>query len=692
MWWAADIEGWQSRLPLTLTTQALLTRHETYIADSERDRKAMMEQIEILESAKHALEEKNTEIIAENRDLLDQLEQLNTSLVDSDAHVKNLQATLLSTQQELRKLSHLAARTEMLEREVANFEKQQANWEDTMSNKEDSEKSAIRRWQQAERTLTALEDQIERIEREAKEEKERHEDIVGRMERRHAVETELGSSARRSKDAVKLNQSDDRPNVVSHFVKDILQDNANLQLGIVELREMLNTSNEEVENLRSRLQFHQPADDDDDEETPKRTNPRYDLRDELNRATSQELHVHHHYHAPPSTPRLLHRAIKKKRIGMPSPSSVHSAPRLPTSIHGAAPSEVILQGTSATVPYRVPADDRTLPSRQPFQSHMLSSGCSSPHSTTYRTSSIFERVFSEVGQEDSSRPTTPDDEPCSPTWSAVPINRRSQVPLRNSSAPTVHDRGISPAEPTRPPPSAIFSIEELPRLEQDMRDPGGTSPTHATSWRSNSSRNSACISPTADEPPGHLQDVPYYYRPSVRRATSHDSLLSVSGMDIQTLRSRPSQLLAPYAHRGITSEAAICGATAHATRPITINRAPNSGKNLLSGVASGQRLQTKASSSTLGKKVGGWVLGRWGGVAPAATGDVATSLRSGGSAERGATGPGAPFSTLKQPRLRPPGINQMGPIMGFQPEKKIVFPPVVEALDEEALKDTLGGR
>ena len=70
------------------------------------------------------------------------------------------------------------------------------------------------------------------------------------MERQKLVDKELQGGkatlpgARHSKNGT---------NVVSHFVKDILQDNVNLQMGIVELRDMLMTSNDEVHKLREQL-------------------------------------------------------------------------------------------------------------------------------------------------------------------------------------------------------------------------------------------------------------------------------------------------------------------------------------------------------------------------------------------------------------------------------------------------------
>lgn len=49
-----------------------------------------------------------------------------------------------------------------------------------------------------------------------------------------------------------------------------------------------------------------------------------------------------------------------------------------------------------------------------------------------------------------------------------------------------------------------------------------------------------------------------------------------------------------------------------------------------------------------------------------------------------------PDLTPKKPKLRPPGINQMGPIPGFGPEIKIHHPPIMKSLDQTALESVLG--
>ena len=681
-------------------------RHEAYIADSEKERQAMTMHIDSLEAEKHALEKRNATIIEENRSLLDQLETVNSAVTESDAHVTSLQATIQSTQQELHKLTQLAARTERLEQQLAEFEKEQATWEVSLEEKEQSERSAVRRWQKAERTLANLQEEIERIEREAKEEKERHGEIVGRMERRHAVERELGSAAGRLKGAAALKNGSSEaggPNVVSHFVKDILQDNANLQMGIVELKDMLNNSNDEVEILRRELSLHQPA-DDGDEDTPRNNVARKDLREELNRTKSQELHVHHHYHAPQSTPKAppLRRTKKKKHgvltPGHFSPSSGSSTPRSSFSHSSPTPTTILLQQTAASLPQPIPVGKRwSTQSHQTYHSLNTFSVPSSPQSTTNRTSSLFDRVFSDAGQ-DSSRPTTPETEdPGSPIFVPGHTKRASGSSFRTYSAPVVSRRGISPSA-GRPSLDSILSIEELPKLEQLSPTQDAIPEENEIEWENASSapaeEDSTVTSPMSDEVHNSELDQ-FLYRQPLRRAASHESLLSVSGIDFHTLKSRPSQILAPYGGRSIAPQAIISDTNAHAARPAAVSRPSADSRNLLSGMAADQRPPPRPG---FGKKVGGWVFGRWGatpspGAAytnPSPTArktNKALSVSSGSDAASADT-----QATPKKPKLRPPGINQSGPIVGFGPEVKTQHAPIMKTLDEEALKNLLDGR
>ncbi|KAK8204485.1 hypothetical protein BKA81DRAFT_319160, partial [Phyllosticta paracitricarpa] len=291
--------------------QALLQRHEAYIADSEAERRRMAAKIEELEREKADLESKNAQSIQENRDLLDQLEAMNNAVADSDKRIADLSKHLSSTQDELTRLTNQASRTETLERQLASLEKEQVDLQSRLSSTAGESKSAVQRWRKAERIINELQEQIERIERESREERERHVEIVGRMERRRAVEKELETAAGRLKGAAaaKVAQSKTDTNVVSHFVKDILQDNANLQIGIVELRDMLTNANEEVERLREQLMLHQPLDEPCESEAgvpnlqnelgfdPEVTSPKSPEKSPS--YLPNEYHVHHHLHFKP---------------------------------------------------------------------------------------------------------------------------------------------------------------------------------------------------------------------------------------------------------------------------------------------------------------------------------------------------------------------------------------------------------
>ncbi|CAK3770644.1 Hypothetical predicted protein [Lecanosticta acicola] len=683
--------------------KALLVRHEAYIADSERERKAMTAQIEELESEKQTLEKKNATAIEENRNLLDQLETLNNTVTESDAQVINLQATLRSTQQELHRLSGLAARTERLEQQLAEFEREQASWHATIEEKESSEKFAIKRWQQAERTLSGLQEEMERIEREAKEEKERHVEVIQRMERKYAVEKELDSAAGRLKGAAALKSGandSSSPNVVSHFVKDILQDNANLQMGIVELRDMLQTSNEEVETLRKQLSVHQPIVEEADiaQPTPQPTRPH--LKEEMRRATASELHVHHHYHAPPATQKtntVRRSRSKKKRYGSLSghytPSSGTSTPR--DSYPYGTPSTIaaILSQTAASLPDTV-SKRSSLQSNHTYQSMRDSSGPSSPIST-HRASSLFDRVFSDPGQE-SSRPTTPDTEdPGSPVWAPAHSKRASKSSYHSRHASFSSHRN-------RPSLDSILdmSSEDLRQLDQQQTSEAVIPEEDEQDWENTSSPSpdrefSATTSPFSEDLDLTPQQRP---RPPIRRATSHESILSFSGMDIHTLKSRPSQLLTPYSG-SYTPQAVISDATAHAARPAALSKPTNSGQRLLSGIAPSQRRangQDPSGKQGLGSKVGGWVFGRWGASpAPVAITDSATvaapKMGRSVSVASGSTDKSGDSQTPKKPpKHRPPGINQTGPIIGFAPEIKVQHPPIMNKFDLDAMKKVLG--
>jgi hypothetical protein len=678
-------------MSLTWSLQALLVRHEAYVAEAEEQKALMDLEITRMIEEKKELEANNSTLIDENRNLLDQLEGLNNAAVESDAHTQSLTATLQQTQAELHRLNTLAARTERLEREIEEYEQEQAILHASISCKTESEKSATLRWQEAERKLATMENQLERIEREARDDKERHVEIVGRMERQRVVEQELETAAGRLKGAAAAKtMSKHGSQVVSHFVKDILQDNVNLQAGIAELREMLDNSNEQVEVLRDQLAHYTPTDIPSDVESAALSTRPSNLEKEINRASlQQEVHVHHHYHAPAEhsrKPSLTLRRPKKKRnslaSGLFTPSSGSRTPR--TSISAASPytpssTAAILSQTAASIPHRNV-------NRWSMQSHMTGSSMLSSPQSIYPPSSIWDRDDSLI---DSSRPTTPDSEaPTSPYFIHQSKRSSSGSYFRALPQPAFRD-GASDRPEDYGQSSYGFSSEG-----QGWPDDQAPTGDHGAILEEDEGRSMDSPMPSADESRAHMpsfiddteistytrptiMDESIYSRPRHRRAASHESLISVSGMDIHTLQSRPSQLLTAQSSRSFSSQASVTAtfSLAHAARPALTSRTSSSSRSILEGVAA----EHKASSTPprgLGQRVGGWVFGKWGST-PTPTVTVSAPMDHIRVDKKRLSTTGS--------KLRPPGINQAGPIFGFGPEPQLPREPVLKTLNEEEL-------
>ncbi|KAF1924770.1 uncharacterized protein M421DRAFT_424409 [Didymella exigua CBS 183.55] len=710
--------------------QALLVRHEAYVADSERERRQMMANIERLESEKLELEAKNAQTIKENRNLLDQLEQLNESICGSDAQIQALQDTLRSTEEELQRLASLAARTQLLEAQLFDLEREQSRLQHNFDTKTIEERTAIQRWQKAERTLGDLQDQIDRIEREARDERERHVEVVTRMERRMAVEGELSSAAARLK--AKAGQEKGGSTVVSHFVKDILLDNANLQHGILELREMLVNSNEEVERLRDQLRIHQPISTSPVQEVPGSTlDKEVDLENEIVEPVGgQELHIHHHYHGSKSSKNLpkvtaQRRHSKKKRFSL---TSGHFDPAPSLKRNSTA---TILSQTSVTVPN----------SHRWSQATTLGPGSlpSSPVSDSHR-GSMYDRVFSDAAY-DSSRPTSPPDsiDIRSPMFGPAKSNdfsfdpdaeprhhRRSRSrslkppamlsTFRSASSPiamttksAAHAVISAASSPANSYINDTFALSTSPSMHLE---PQAAIPEENEDSSIFSSENALVTSPDEPETDNDLQSPIARTRPALRRHASHESLISISGMDIHTLQSRPAQLLmsnrsrfsTPKGAGSVDPELTPWTATAHGSLSQGRADSNDSRSFLYSTIANQKRGSRTSDAPPAGKSSGGWFFGKWGATPTSTltTPAASPSLRptSSESRQTQSSTDTAKATTLEataakrpaKPKLRPSGVNQNGPIWGFfdsipeTPTKVVVVDYDAEALGE-ALND-----
>lgn len=673
-------------MPLTDSlSQALLIRNEQNLLDAERERSEMSAKIEKLQSDKTVLEAENHKTIQENRELLNQLEELNTTVSESESTIKSLESTLESTNQELRRVEQFVARTRDLELQLASLEQEREVLQKTIITTEAEERSAIQRWRSAERRLHALQEELEKVEREAREDRLRHVEVLGRMERQREVEKELATAAGRLKGAAAAAAAATTTggkhgsNVISHFVKDILQDNANLQLGIVELRQMLMDSNDEVQALRERLQGHHTL----AEEEPDGTNTPT-LREELGpeeqevdpepRVISPSLHIHHHYHAPSKKEEI--RRPKKKRASINN--SLFTPPngrRSPTLLRTSETANTILQQTAVTIPTPISPSERWSGSAQ--YSDFASSVPSSPQSA-YRNSLIFDRGF----DTDFSRPTSPGSsvDPLSPAFFPSRHRKRgSDMSSRSFVAPINF-------QPDHVIKEENDDVEEI----QDLQS------SNASGMESSTEENisSDDIKPEPEEP---------LFHPQLRRSASHESILSISGLDIHTLKSRPSQLMisgnqtflrdftmsrdsSPMAPK--LSIDHMTGSSFVTARP-TLSRHDRDSTSILRSSISSRGSTTSrppSSNNGFGKLVGDWVWNKWG-VSPAKSDTQPKDIPTPRVTNRAVSMPASEqFKTLMG---RSPGINQPGPIQGFRKSEKAPAQVTPGVIDEEALRDGL---
>ncbi|KAI1639960.1 hypothetical protein F4809DRAFT_638112 [Biscogniauxia mediterranea] len=636
--------------------QALLARHEAYMADAERDRYELTARIEQLEMDNKELEARNARTIEENRDLLDQLELLNSTINDSEGRIKSLEATLLSSQQTVRRLEGETARAEALERQLMSLEQEQAELQSTLILSQEEARSAMFRWKRAERGINDLQEQLERMEKEAKEEREHHEEMINRIERQREMEKELNTAAGRLKGAAaakSLNHGNGngRNTVVGHFVRDLLQDNANLQHGIAELREMLMNSNDEIQALRDQLMYHQPLGDGE-------VNATQTLRSELepkdppndqqqSSKVSQELHIHHHYHV--ATPKQDPKKPRKKRLGI-TPIGGGFVP-LGTSVPNAASGVMVRHQPAHHSKRESQRSNRwsgSVYSEQPSE-FAPSSVPSSPQS--HRRNSLFDHTI------DTSFPTSPATtvDPMSPGWPCNHRRQPSNLSTRSFQIPS------NLALPPTVPPQAHAIIEESDDVEDT---PGNSGAESSAEEEELTGQFSVIHDDTAedDEPTG----LPAF---RIRRTISHESVVSLSGgLDIHTLKSRPSQLTIGH----VSSAASVTGSSTVTARPMLSRDSARRSSVVLrdnfdvyAAQATGsQRALSNLNSRSETSKFGKWVVSwrPWGG-----GGGGNGSSASGGENNNAGRTPAKSDKEkeVQKIRSRPPGVNQPGVIPGF---------------------------
>ena len=689
---------------LTFALQALLARHESYIAESEAERKHMANSIASLENDKRELQTANEKIISENRELLDKLEDMNNTVANSDLIVKNLEATLASAQVEVRRLTSLAAGTEDLERQLMEMEVGRAKIAEELDTSQEEKSSALSRWREAEMKVRDIEEDLSRIEAEAQRETERHNDLVRRMERQKIVEKELESAAGRLKGSAAANalhEGNGKKSVVSSFVRDILQDNANLQAGIMELRELLHASNEDVESMREQVLQHQPILADG-------ANVAGSLDDQLQWSTlkqvSQEVHVHHHYHAKFSTPKSKATVVRRNSRKRPQTPLLGSTPESTTPLTPQGqPRHYISSPVVPAMSLYQPVAQKGRWSVQTgatgFSSY--SSVPSSPQSyLQQRDTSIFDRLEHST---QSSRPTSP------------------ESAGRNSPGPELqHKRG-------RPSDFSLTSFDEMQeddevlgvvdmdKTPQPSQQQGSDTSPHIRTKHDlmedtivlrPPNAHTTITSPFLGQSPQPIlteADAPQCTDPhsdstaqsALHRISSRDSLLSISGMDIHIAKSKPSQVsvlprgtsstcfISPSPAKPVSTAqplASVAEVTASSSRrAISSSTASSSSVAMLSGLAGAPTTAHQARG--LGRLVGGWVRGTWGVAPMKSTSDLRSSAQTQATTQSQSQLHGSP--------ARPMGINQKGAIPGLRLPLRTPTEVHAKAIDTGLLSESL---
>jgi hypothetical protein len=450
---------------------------------------------------------------------------------------------------------------------------------------------------------------------------------------------------------------------------------------------------------------------------------------------NSELHIHHHYHGPKVTRTVpkppAQRRPKKKRFSL-TPAHFDAPPAL-----GRSSTATILDQTAVTVPN----------SHRWSQASTLGPGsfCGSPVSDSHR-GSMYDRVFSEA--YDSSRPTSPPDsiDLHSPMFGPVKSNDYSSDPdamppvlRRNSGTLEVakhntsrhlrrKSRGLMPpslsairsvstpiALTTKSSPAtAIVSAvspansfrDDIFELSPHLQpEPQSAIPEENEDSSLSTATPSAIVASPDEFEPDDLVSPMTAMRPNLCRHASHESLISVSGMDIHTLQSRPSQLLYSSASRFHSAgsagpELTPWTATAHGTLSNKTSESSMQSRTFLQSVNQkrGPRKSDgpQPSSAGLTKKVGGWVFGKWGATPAPASPTTATTRPTSShsqttvSSQCTETAQDAAKKKADKPKLRPSGVNQNGPIWGFfddVPEAPAKV--VVQDYDADALGEAL---
>lgn len=294
-----DLDSKRQRQPsvpdasLTWCLQNLLAKSEEF-EETIAEQKTQITQLEL---ANGSLESRNVRMAKENEALSYDVDALNRALEERDARIDALAATLHSTHEEVDRLTILVSKTEQLEEQLRQMDIERSRLQDTLAETEGEKKQAKAARRKSERDYHELEQQIEMIEMEARQDRQKHADAM----------THLGIRTPSGKDidgrSSSPSMSDRKPGSgMSNFVNQILEENSTLRVDISELEALLRQTRDEMEDLRAQVLNTMSYDTfTADARTPKSLGQELMLGLEPRNTATPEVHVHHHYHDPSSS-------------------------------------------------------------------------------------------------------------------------------------------------------------------------------------------------------------------------------------------------------------------------------------------------------------------------------------------------------------------------------------------------------
>jgi len=346
---------------LAFSLQALFERHEAYAADTEVERVRLQTEISRLEDLNVELEKKNVALAQENDKLRRRRSDSQSTLDQAD--------------------DDSTTRPTHLEAHIEQLELKQAQLQDALNRALDQERVVVKDWLETKQEVEELKNHIAKLGKDIKA-RDSTMPITTTSEMSHVKDSTRTVSATSSTSSSSMSVEEN-----------------NMQLAMARQEDVLLLLKDQVDDLRSQLLTQKNLDF-----IQNQSSTTQEVTLDMSKK-SQEVHVHHHYHAESSRPQTLHRA-KTQAVKAKKPLKLNLNQARSTRVPSRETfNDPMLEQASAIqlalAPHRSQSRSSSATPR-PFRTiSSFSAVSSSPHSVQ---STVFEQVDSDV---ECSRPTTP---------------------------------------------------------------------------------------------------------------------------------------------------------------------------------------------------------------------------------------------------------------------------------------------